>query len=185
LAIGLVAGLLFNGTESPRTGIPAFVFTLCQPVDLQRLQSRHHPGAALLRRARQRQGLRQRHPHRADSLAGIAGGFGRRRHDLSALRQRLGRYILASRQPELGELSGIRSAAWSSPRTAFWDFFARLAGIMLVPACSSASRRFGEDWLILSFAAPVIGGAALAGGMSASSALCSASSSSPSSPRRW
>jgi len=80
-------------------------------------------------------------------------------------RQRLGRYILAvGGNQSSAELSGIRSAAWSSPRTAFRDFSRRFAGIMLVARLQLGQPSIGEDWLILSFAAPVIGGAALAGG---------------------
>jgi ribose transport system permease protein len=52
-------------------------------------------------------------------------------------RQRIGRYILA---------------------------VAALAGVMLVARLQIGEPTIGDDWLILSFAAPVIGGAVLAGG---------------------
>ncbi len=43
-------------------------------------------------------------------------------------------------------------------------FLAALAGIMLVARLQLGQPSIGDDWLILSFAAPVIGGAALSGG---------------------
>ena len=80
-------------------------------------------------------------------------------------RQKIGRHILAvGGNASAAELSGI-----SIPRTILWahglsGFLAALAGIMLVARLQLGQPSIGDDWLILSFAAPVIGGAALAGG---------------------
>jgi ribose transport system permease protein len=80
-------------------------------------------------------------------------------------RQRIGRYILAvGGNANAAELSGI-----SIPRTvisahAISGFLAALAGIMLVARLQLGQPSIGDDWLILSFAAPVIGGAVLSGG---------------------
>ena len=80
-------------------------------------------------------------------------------------RQRVGRYILAvGGNSSAAELSGV-----SIERTVLWahgisGFLAALAGIMLVARLQLGQPSIGDDWLILSFAAPVIGGAALAGG---------------------
>lgn len=80
-------------------------------------------------------------------------------------RRPLGRYILAVGGNEhAAALSGI-----SVPRTvisahAISGLLAALAGIMLVARLQIGQPTIGDDWLILSFAAPVIGGAVLAGG---------------------
>jgi ribose transport system permease protein len=80
-------------------------------------------------------------------------------------RRPLGRYILAVGGNEhAAELSGI-----SVPRTvisahAISGVLAAMAGIMLVARLQIGQPTIGDDWLILSFAAPVIGGAVLAGG---------------------
>jgi ribose transport system permease protein len=80
-------------------------------------------------------------------------------------RQRIGRYILAvGGNQSAAELSGI-----SVSRVVLWahglsGFLAALAGVMLVARLQIGEPSIGDDWLILSFAAPVIGGAVLAGG---------------------
>ena len=62
------------------------------------------------------------------------------------------------------ELSGI-----SVPRVVIWahalsGLLAAMAGIMLVARLQLGQPTIGDDWLILSFAAPIIGGAVLTGG---------------------
>lgn len=77
----------------------------------------------------------------------------------------LGRQILAVGGNEhAAALSGI-----SVPRTviaahAISGVLAALAGIALVARLQIGQPTIGDDWLILSFAAPVIGGAVLSGG---------------------
>lgn len=80
-------------------------------------------------------------------------------------RLRIGRYILAvGGNRTAAELSGINVAA-----TVIWAFaisgaLAAVAGMMLVARLQIGQPTIGDDWLISSFAAPVIGGAVLSGG---------------------
>ena len=80
-------------------------------------------------------------------------------------RLRIGRYILAvGGNRTAAELSGINVTA-----TIIWAFaisgaLAAVAGMMLVARLQIGQPTIGDDWLISSFAAPVIGGAVLAGG---------------------
>lgn len=77
----------------------------------------------------------------------------------------LGRSILAvGGNTHAAELSGI-----SVPRIVVFahavsGFLAAMAGIMLVARLQLGQPSIGDDWLILSFAAPIIGGAVLTGG---------------------
>lgn len=80
-------------------------------------------------------------------------------------RQPIGRFILAvGGNPHAAELSGISIARTVVVAHALSGFLAALAGIMLVGRLQIGQPSIGDDWLILSFAAPVIGGAVLAGG---------------------
>ena len=80
-------------------------------------------------------------------------------------RLRIGRLILAiGGNAHAAELSGI-----SPPQTIVWahalsGLLAAIAGIMVVARLQIGQPSIGDDWLILSFAAPVIGGAVLTGG---------------------
>ncbi len=80
-------------------------------------------------------------------------------------RLRIGRYILAiGGNRSAAELSGINVSS-----TVIWahgisGLFAAAAGMMLVARLQLGHPTIGDDWLISSFAAPVIGGAVLAGG---------------------
>jgi ribose transport system permease protein len=80
-------------------------------------------------------------------------------------RQPIGRYMLAiGGNQSAAELSGIsiqRTVIWAHVLSAM---LAALAGIMLVARLQIGQPSIGDDWLIPSFAAPVIGGAALSGG---------------------
>lgn len=77
----------------------------------------------------------------------------------------LGRSVLAvGGNTHAAELSGI-----SVPRIvvfahAISGLLAAMAGIMLVARLQLGQPSIGDDWLILSFAAPIIGGALLTGG---------------------
>ena len=80
-------------------------------------------------------------------------------------RLRIGRYILAiGGNRTAAELSGIdvtRTVIWAH---AISGLLAAVAGMMLVARLQIGQPTIGDDWLISSFAAPVIGGAVLAGG---------------------
>jgi ribose transport system permease protein len=80
-------------------------------------------------------------------------------------RRPLGRYILAVGGNEhAAELSGISVSRTVVSAHAISGVLAAMAGIMLVARLQIGQPTIGDDWLILSFAAPVIGGAVLAGG---------------------
>src|SRR5207248_6249527 len=80
-------------------------------------------------------------------------------------RVKIGRYILAvGGNRNAAELSGI-----DLDRTVIWAYalsglLAAIAGMMLVARLQIGHPAIGDDWLISSFAAPVIGGAVLSGG---------------------
>jgi len=77
----------------------------------------------------------------------------------------LGRSILAvGGNTHAAELSGISVSRIVIVSHAISGFLAALAGIMLVGRLQLGQPTIGDDWLILSFAAPVIGGAILTGG---------------------
>lgn len=78
---------------------------------------------------------------------------------------RIGRYILAiGNNPHAAELSGINQRATITWAHAISGLLAAIAGIMLVAKLQIGQPTIGDDWLISSFAAPVIGGAVLSGG---------------------
>ncbi|MGQ0564330.1 MAG: ABC transporter permease [Gemmobacter sp.] len=80
-------------------------------------------------------------------------------------RMRIGRHILAmGSNPHAAELSGIDPKATIIWAHAISGLLAATAGIMLVAKLQIGQPTIGDDWLISSFAAPVIGGAVLTGG---------------------
>ncbi len=80
-------------------------------------------------------------------------------------RMRIGRYILAvGGNRTAAELSGINVTATIIWAHAISGLLAAIAGMMLVARLQIGQPTIGDDWLISSFAAPVIGGAVLAGG---------------------
>jgi ribose transport system permease protein len=80
-------------------------------------------------------------------------------------RMRIGRHILAmGSNPHAAELSGIDPKATIIWAHAISGLLAAVAGIMLVAKLQIGQPTIGDDWLISSFAAPVIGGAVLTGG---------------------
>ena len=77
----------------------------------------------------------------------------------------LGRSLLAvGGNAHSAELSAISVGGTLTVAHALSGFLAGLAGILLVARLQMGQPTIGDDWLILSFAAPVIGGAVLAGG---------------------
>ena len=80
-------------------------------------------------------------------------------------RMRIGRHILAmGSNPHAAEMSGIDPRATIIWAHALSGLLAAVAGVMLVAKLQIGHPSIGDDWLISSFAAPVIGGAALSGG---------------------
>ena len=77
----------------------------------------------------------------------------------------LGRCILAvGGNAHAAELSGISVGRITVLAHAISGGVAAMAGVLLVARLQIGQPTIGDDWLILSFAAPVLGGAALAGG---------------------
>jgi ribose transport system permease protein len=80
-------------------------------------------------------------------------------------RRAAGRYMLAfGGNQHAAELSGISVTRTVIFAHAISGGLAALAGILLVARLQIGQPTIGDDWLILSFAAPVIGGAVLSGG---------------------
>ena len=70
------------------------------------------------------------------------------------------------------ELSGISAARVVIVAHALSGFLAAMAGVMLVARLQIGQPSIGDDWLILSFAAPIIGGAVLTGGRVSVAGTC-------------
>ena len=80
-------------------------------------------------------------------------------------RMRIGRHILAMGcNANAAELSGIDPKATIIWAHALSGLLAAVAGVMLAAKLQIGQPTIGDDWLISSFAAPVIGGAVLSGG---------------------
>ncbi|MEO1019255.1 MAG: ABC transporter permease, partial [Pseudomonadota bacterium] len=77
----------------------------------------------------------------------------------------LGRHMLAvGGNPNAAELSGISIRRTVVAAHAISGLLAAIAGMLAVARLQLGQPTIGDDWLIISFAAPVIGGAVLAGG---------------------
>jgi ribose transport system permease protein len=80
-------------------------------------------------------------------------------------RLRIGRHILAiGGNRNAAELSGINLDTTVTWAHAISGLLAAAAGMLLVARLQLGHPTIGDDWLISSFAAPVIGGVALSGG---------------------
>ncbi|WP_108485132.1 ABC transporter permease [Oceaniglobus ichthyenteri] len=80
-------------------------------------------------------------------------------------RMPVGRFILAVGSNEhAAGLSGISVGATVIIAHGISGLLAAIAGVLVVARLQIGQPSIGDDWLILSFAAPVIGGAILAGG---------------------
>ena len=76
-----------------------------------------------------------------------------------------GRYILAvGGNPAAAELSGISVKRTIITAHSASGILAALGGVVAVARLGTAEPTIGTDWLLASFAAPVIGGAVLSGG---------------------
>jgi ribose transport system permease protein len=77
----------------------------------------------------------------------------------------VGRRLLAvGGNSNAASLSGISPTNAIVFAHALSGFLAAIAAVLAVAQLGSAEPRIGSDWLLLSFAAPIIGGTALAGG---------------------
>ena len=77
----------------------------------------------------------------------------------------LGRQMLAyGGNPSAAELSGIATGRVVVAAHALSGVLAALAGMLVAARLQAGQPSIGDDWLIVSFAAPVLGGADLSGG---------------------
>jgi ribose transport system permease protein len=164
LALGILAGLA-NGLVISATGISAFIITLAslsifKGVNLGITRAQPFYGVPDSVKAFGNTTIAGPIPWLAIPAALVIAATW-----YLLYRQRIGRYILAvGGNQSAAELSGI-----SVPRAVLWahgvsGFLAALAGVMLVARLQIGDPTIGDEWLILSFAAPVIGGAVLSGG---------------------
>lgn len=80
-------------------------------------------------------------------------------------RTRQGRYLLAvGGNSHAAQLSGISVPRAIITAHLISGLSAAAAGVLAVAQLGSAQPTIGSDWLVISFAAPIIGGASLAGG---------------------
>jgi len=164
LAVGLAAGL-FNGVFIALTGISAFVVTLATLAVFKGINlgiTRAQPFYGVPESVKQFGNATFLGPLPwlllPMLLVVLAMWF-------LMNRRPLGRYILAVGGNEhAAALSGISVERTVIRAHAISGLLAAMAGIMLVARLQIGQPTIGDDWLILSFAAPVIGGAVLAGG---------------------
>jgi ribose transport system permease protein len=164
LAIGILCGAL-NGALVARTGISAFVITLATLSIFKGVNlgiTRAQPFYGVPESVKAFGNTTFIHPLPWLILPTVL---------VAALvwyilnRQPFGRYMLAvGGNANAAELSGISVFAAIVRAHALSGFLAALAGVMLVARLGLGQPTIGDDWLILSFAAPVIGGVVLAGG---------------------
>ena len=164
LAIGLLAGVL-NGLFVALTGISAFIITLAtlsvyKGINLGITEAQpFYKVPAMVKQLGNETFI---HPLPWLILPTLIVTFA-----LWYMMNRLpaGRSILAVGGNEhAADLSGISIRKTVIVAHAVSGFLAGLAGIMLVGRLQLGQPTIGDDWLILSFAAPVIGGAVLTGG---------------------
>src|SRR5688500_8394482 len=164
VAIGLAAGLL-NGYLIAKSGISAFIITLAtlsvyKGINLGITEAQPFYGVAASVKAFGNSNVIGPIPWLVVPMGAAAIAMA-----VFLNRMRTGRFILAvGGSPHAAELSGV-----SVPRTIVWahaisGLLAAIAGMMVVGRLQIGQPSIGDDWLILSFAAPVIGGALLQGG---------------------
>ena len=164
LLLGVACGLL-NGLFIVWTGISAFVITLAslsiyKGINLGITRAEPFYGVADSVKAFGNAVLVGPFPWLALPTVLVAIGLW---YMLSRLP--IGRFILAvGGNSHAAELSGISVGSTVVFAHAASGFLAALAGILLVARLQIGQPTIGDDWLIISFAAPVIGGAVLAGG---------------------
>jgi ribose transport system permease protein len=164
LGIGLLAGAL-NGIAVALTGISAFIITLAtlslfKGINLGITQAQPFYGIPAAVKAFGNTTFAGPLPWLVIPAAIVAVALA-----FFLNRQPLGRFILAiGGNRSAAELSGISIGFTTVIAHAISGFIAALAGILLVARLQIGQPTIGDDWLILSFAAPVIGGAVLSGG---------------------
>ena len=164
LLIGLAAGL-FNGVIIAFTGISAFIITLAslsvfKGINLGITEAQPFYGVAESVKAFGNSSLFGTLPLLIiPMLVCLVGVW------VLLNRMRYGRHLLAvGASPTAASLVGISVRNIVIGTHALSGLLAAVAGMMVVARLQIGQPTIGDDWLILSFAAPVIGGAVLAGG---------------------
>jgi ribose transport system permease protein len=163
LALGAGGGLL-NGLLTVRTGINGFIITLATAsaftgINLGITESIpfYHPPAAFVAFG---QGRLLAIPYLLVVPALVSLALA-----LFLARTVPGRQLLAvGGNPQAAELSGISRQRIIVLAHVLSGFLAAVGAVLAVAQLGSAQPTIGADWLLPSFAAPIIGGAALTGG---------------------
>lgn len=163
LALGLAAGAL-NGALTVFTGINSFIITLAmlsayKGINLGITEAQPFYGIpeAVKALGNARLGAL---PHLLIVPLLVAGGLW-----LLMNRTVLGRHMLAiGGNAHAAALSGVSQARAVIAAHVLSGGLAAAAGMLAVARLQIAQPSIGEDWLILSFAAPILGGAVLTGG---------------------
>jgi ribose transport system permease protein len=163
LAIGAAGGLI-NGLLTVRTGINGFIITLATAsaftgINLGITESIpfYKMPAALVAFGERHIGI---FPYLLVAPLIVAGFLG-----LFFARLVPGRQLLAfGGNAQAAELSGISREKVVVLAHVLSGTLAAIAAVLAVAQLGSAQPTIGADWLLLSFAAPIIGGAALTGG---------------------
>ncbi|MGO8801284.1 MAG: ABC transporter permease [Roseiarcus sp.] len=163
LAIGALAGLI-NGWLIARTGVNAFIITLATGsaftgvnFGLTRSIPFYKMPPALVAFGDQHIGAM---PYLLIAPLAIAALLA-----LFFSRTAPGRQLLAfGGNPHAAELSGVSRERVIALAHVLSGLTTALAAVLAVAQLGSAQPTIGADWLLLSFAAPIIGGAALTGG---------------------
>jgi|SRR5690625_5219026 len=162
-AMGLLSGAI-TGYIITRTGIASFIVSLAMGgiltgIALGITQSKPYPDVArlLITVGKGRFGLVPYVAIVAVIIAIIVAAFFKY--------ARMGRHMLAvGGNAEAASLSGIRPEASRTLAYAFSGALAAIAAVMYVGVLGTASPAIGSDWLLISFAVPIIGGVSLFGG---------------------
>ncbi len=163
LLVGLAGGLL-NGVLIAASGVNSFIITLATfsafhglTLGLTRAIPFYNMPAALKALGNARYGA-------IPLMLGIVLVVAVAVH-IVFTRTRLGRHMLAyGGNPQAALLSGLSTARIVIAAHGLSGLLAAIAAILTVGRLQVAQPTIGEDWLIVSFAAPIIGGASLTGG---------------------
>lgn len=167
LIVGLLAGTAMgwiNGFLTVRTGIHSFIITLAtasafEGINLGITSANPYYGlpTVFTDYGQARTGV---FPHSALISLVIAIALG-----VLLYRTVLGRWILAvGGNARSAELAGIRVGRVLITAHALSGFLGAVAGLLLMARLGNGTPTIGVDWLLPSFAAVIIGGAALEGG---------------------
>jgi ribose transport system permease protein len=163
LAIGALGGLI-NGLLTVRTGINAFIITLATASSFTGINFGITRSIPFYKMPPALVGFGDQHlgplPYLLVAPLMVAALLG-----LFFARTAPGRRLLAyGGNPHAAELSGISRERVIVSAHLLSGLLAAAAAELAVAQLGSAQPTIGADWLLLSFAAPIIGGAALTGG---------------------